>query len=90
MPIATVTSKGQVTIPKEVRDALGLTAGTKVYFVRWGDGYALKPASNSIMRLSGLLMGEVPTLTAAEVGQRLAAGMAEKFAAPSSPEQAAL
>ena len=30
---ATVTSKGQVTIPKRVRDQLGLKAGSKVEFV---------------------------------------------------------
>lgn len=29
----TVTSKGQVTIPKRVREALGLRAGAKVEFV---------------------------------------------------------
>ncbi|MGH2350760.1 MAG: AbrB/MazE/SpoVT family DNA-binding domain-containing protein [Chloroflexota bacterium] len=30
--MATITSKGQITIPKEVRDALGLTPGTQVEF----------------------------------------------------------
>jgi len=30
---ATITSKGQVTIPKRVRDQLGLQAGSKVEFV---------------------------------------------------------
>lgn len=29
-----VTEKGQVTIPKDVRDALGIGAGTEVEFVR--------------------------------------------------------
>ncbi len=29
-----VTSKGQVTIPKEIRDELGLKAGSQVEFVR--------------------------------------------------------
>ena len=29
---ATVTSKGQVTLPKAVRDALGLEAGDKILF----------------------------------------------------------
>lgn len=30
--IATVTSKGQVTLPKKVREALGIDAGTKLDF----------------------------------------------------------
>jgi antitoxin PrlF len=34
----TVTSKGQVTIPKEVRDAMGIRAGTKVVFELNKDG----------------------------------------------------
>lgn len=35
---ATVTSKGQVTIPKPVRDLLGLKAGSKVDFHKTDDG----------------------------------------------------
>jgi AbrB family looped-hinge helix DNA binding protein len=31
-----ITSKGQVTIPKEIRDELGLLPGTEVEFVRNG------------------------------------------------------
>ncbi|MGH3559185.1 MAG: AbrB/MazE/SpoVT family DNA-binding domain-containing protein [Mycobacterium sp.] len=34
---ATVTSKGQVTIPKVVRDALGINAGDEVIFRVEGD-----------------------------------------------------
>jgi AbrB family looped-hinge helix DNA binding protein len=30
---ATITSKGQVTIPKRIRDELGLTAGTEIEFI---------------------------------------------------------
>jgi AbrB family looped-hinge helix DNA binding protein len=30
--MATVTSKGQITLPKEVRDALGLQPGSQVEF----------------------------------------------------------
>lgn len=33
-----VTSKGQVTIPKRVRDSFGLLPGTEVEFVPAGDG----------------------------------------------------
>ena len=35
---ATVTAKGQITIPKAVRDALGVKAGSKVDFRRRDDG----------------------------------------------------
>lgn len=35
---ATLTSKGQVTIPKRIRDQLGLEAGTEVEFVLDDDG----------------------------------------------------
>ena len=34
----TITTKGQVTIPKPVRDFLGLKAGSKVSFNRTKDG----------------------------------------------------
>jgi AbrB family looped-hinge helix DNA binding protein len=35
---ATVTSKGQVTIPKPVRDLLGIEPGTRVDFLRTPQG----------------------------------------------------
>jgi antitoxin PrlF len=37
-----VTSKGQVTIPKRVREALGITPGSKVVFDVAGGGARLK------------------------------------------------
>jgi antitoxin PrlF len=81
MAVATVTSKGQVTIPKEVRDELGLEAGTKLWFVRTPQGYVLKPASNSVMRLSGSLKYDGPPLSDAEIDRRLGAALAEKYRA---------
>lgn len=39
MPTATLTSKGQITVPQAVRQALGLHAGTKVDFVPMADGF---------------------------------------------------
>ncbi|MCC6193164.1 MAG: AbrB/MazE/SpoVT family DNA-binding domain-containing protein [Burkholderiales bacterium] len=37
-----VTSKGQVTIPKRIRDALGITPGSKVEFAVAGGGARLE------------------------------------------------
>ena len=56
MATATVTSKGQVTLPREVRAALGVSAGDRLDFIRLDDGtYAIVPASHSIRALKGLL-----------------------------------
>lgn len=35
---STVTSKGQVTIPKDVRDRLGISTGSAVGFIMENDG----------------------------------------------------
>lgn len=35
---ATITSKGQVTIPKQIRDRLGLDEGTEIEFILKDDG----------------------------------------------------
>jgi len=43
----TVSSKGQVTIPKRIRDALRIVRGTKVDFILSDDGARLKPAEHS-------------------------------------------
>lgn len=66
MPTATVTSKGQITIPIEVREALHLKAGDKVDFYETEPGqFALQPKTGSIMDLKGILQrfGYMPTGT---------------------------
>lgn len=45
----TVTTKGQVTIPKPVRDLLGIVPGSKVEFRRTSDGQVmLVPADKKL------------------------------------------
>lgn len=54
MPSSKVSSKGQITIPAEVRRSLGLTAGSRVDFVRTDKGsYELIPASGTVTSLKG-------------------------------------
>jgi antitoxin PrlF len=56
MPTATMTSKGQITVPKEVRDRLNLETGDRVEFVEDpAGGYRLVPASRDVRELKGLL-----------------------------------
>jgi AbrB family looped-hinge helix DNA binding protein len=56
MASATVTSKGQVTIPASVRAALGLDAGSRVEFVETGHGqFAIVPATLPAAALKGML-----------------------------------
>jgi AbrB family looped-hinge helix DNA binding protein len=56
MAAATVTSKGQITIPLEVRKALGLRSGSRVAFVATGAGsYELVPETRTVKTLKGAI-----------------------------------
>ena len=56
MSTATITSKGQITIPVEVRREMGVSVGDRVDFVRMEDGhFAVVPASHSVKSLKGVL-----------------------------------
>ncbi len=56
MASATITTKGQVTIPKEIRDYLNLDTGSKVDFVIDENGIVkLIPLNIPIESLSGIL-----------------------------------
>ncbi len=52
----TITSKGQVTIPKPVRDALDLSAGDRVEFLVEPDGtIKVMPVTASVTELKGIV-----------------------------------
>jgi AbrB family looped-hinge helix DNA binding protein len=56
MSEATMTSKGQVTIPVDIRKALGLNAGERVVFTQLDDGTTIMRAkTRSILDLKGML-----------------------------------
>jgi antitoxin PrlF len=56
MPRSTVTSKGQITIPKEVRDWMGLKPGDRVDFAKDRSGRTTMRAINSDFRsLRGMI-----------------------------------
>ena len=56
MSEATVTSKGQITIPADIRAALGLATGERVVFTQLADGTTvIRAKKRSFMSLKGLL-----------------------------------
>lgn len=60
MPTATLTSKGQVTIPLSLRTVLGLHAGSKLDFIQDENGFKVIPvASGAALSLKGRFAGRV-------------------------------
>jgi antitoxin PrlF len=56
MPTATLTTKGQVTIPKEVREHLGIDTGDRRSLVVQEDGSVMvKPLTRHVRERGGLL-----------------------------------
>jgi AbrB family looped-hinge helix DNA binding protein len=53
---ATLTSKGQTTIPKEIREALGMKAGDRMTFTAMPDGTVVMRLKNrNLMEQAGSL-----------------------------------
>lgn len=74
----TMTSKGQLTIPKDVREALNLAPGTKFYVTeRDGEVVAL-PKNKTIADLAGIL-GDPPggPATLEEIDEAIARHLGE-------------
>lgn len=83
---STVTSKGQITIPKAIREALRLKPGDEVLFVPHHDGRVEMVARNlSVDDLIAALRAIVPPwqgppVTVEEMNEGIGAAVAEEFA----------
>lgn len=64
MEIAKVTSKGQITIPKEIRKKLDLRPGSKVVFLNIGNEIVIRKADSLDFDLQ--VTSPLPTRTVAE------------------------
>jgi AbrB family looped-hinge helix DNA binding protein len=77
MATAAVTSKGQITIPVEVRKKLGLKPGDRVRFIEGENGeYILRPKTSSIMDLEGCVPWTGKPVTIEEMNETIAQGWA--------------
>lgn len=53
--VSKITIKGQVTIPKNVRNELGVIPGDVIVFTKKGDDIVIKPAS-TLLDLKGVIV----------------------------------
>ena len=75
MSRATITAKGQLTLPKDVRASMGVGPGDRVDFVRMEDGnFAVLPASQSVKRLKGLIGKPAKRVSLKDMDRAVAAG----------------
>jgi len=58
--IARISSKGQVTIPKPLRERLELKPGSQVAFVVRDDRVEVEPVKESILSLRGIIPVDSP------------------------------
>ncbi len=56
MATSILTSKGQITIPAQVRHALGVNTGDRIEFVELAKGqFVIIPATGSVQALKGMI-----------------------------------
>lgn len=75
MASAIITSKGQVTIPVEIRVRLGLRPGSRIAFVPTATGgYEIHPEAGSIKELKGAVPRPLDSVSIDEMNEAIAAG----------------
>jgi len=75
MPSATMATKGQITVPHEIRTALNLRKGDRVSFRMRQDGVVeLVPESLDLLSIRGLLKPRRRGVTLEDMERAIAAG----------------
>lgn len=74
MSFSTITRKGQVTIPKPLRDELGLNLGDRISFHLRGKEIILKPVLRTILDLEGTVQPKRRPEDFGEIRRQVAKG----------------
>lgn len=73
MSTATITSKGQITIPAIVRNSLGVEAGDRVEFIEAEPGrFELVAVTQPVTALKGLVRKPAAPVTIAAMNEEIA------------------
>lgn len=79
MARTTLTSKGQITLPKEIREQLGLKAGVRFECFVDGDGQiVLVPLTVKLEDLIGILPYSGPPKTIEEINEAIVQAAVER------------
>jgi len=89
MSIATLTSKGQMTLPKDVRTTLGLKTGDKIELVTIGHAAIIVPRNKPAHSVFGLLSKHaIPGTNTEDYDTAIRDAVADHVSGnPSSPKQ---
>lgn len=81
MPRTTLTSKGQITVPQEIRAALNLAQGDQLQIEVVANGFEARVLRRpTAASLQGILKSEIPYQSREAEKQAVAEVLAEKFA----------
>ena len=78
MIMSTVTSKGQTTLPKSIREALGVVPGDRVRYVILDNNEVRMMPVQHLSRLFGAFKHEGPAVTLVEMERAIAEGASGK------------
>ena len=77
--LATLTAKGQVTLPKAFRQELNLNAGDKIDFVMLDNGVMqIVPLKQSSSKLKGIIPKPKKAVSIEEMNEAIASGASKK------------
>ena len=54
-----ISTKGQITLPKDFRDELNVKPGDEVFIIKTDEGILIKPKQSNLRALRGLLKDEI-------------------------------
>jgi antitoxin PrlF len=74
-----VTSKGQITIPKEARDRMKIGPGDKMKFFFDAHGHLMMMPVVPISRARGIVKYSGPTITIEQMDDAVSKGVVERY-----------
>lgn len=84
-----ITSKGQTTIPAEIRAQMGLQAGDRIVFIETEQGFLIVPRNRPASRLFGALSDyAIPNTTLEHYDEAIGEGISDHVEGDAREEEA--